>query len=85
MNNGVLFIAREFVAGGAAYLALRHLRYLVSLSPIDFLVTGPVCPTMVAALPPAVTLQQLDLGSALQHDVLCRSEQMECGLKQNGF
>ncbi|MFM7844881.1 MAG: glycosyltransferase [Planctomycetota bacterium] len=61
MSNFILFMAREFTVGGAAYLALRHLRHIAASQTIDFLVSGAVCPTMAAALPPTVALEQLDL------------------------
>lgn len=59
----ILFIAREFMEGGAAYLALRYLRRLATGSrQIDLLVTGQVSPRLAAALPAAVRLWRLDLG-----------------------
>ena len=59
----ILFIAREFTEGGAAYLAVRHLRRLASeLRRIDLLVTGPVSPRLAAELPAGVRLWQLELG-----------------------
>ena len=63
MTARILFIAREFTAGGAAYLAVRHLQRLASdARRIDLLVTGPVAPALVGELPAGVTVHRLDVG-----------------------
>ena len=47
----ILFIARELTEGGAAFLALRHLKRLLKISrEIDFLITGPVSAALSAQL-----------------------------------
>lgn len=63
MTTSLLFIAREFTEGGAAYLALRHLERLATPArEIDLVVTGLVSPRMAAALPAGVRVSRLDLG-----------------------
>lgn len=62
MMAQILFIARELTAGGAAYLAVRHLRRLAASRQVDLLVTGPVSPTVVEELPAGVVLHRLDVG-----------------------
>lgn len=59
MTDRILFMARELTAGGAAYLAVRHLRRLAPSRRVDLLVTGPVSPTMTADLPAGVVLHRL--------------------------
>lgn len=59
MSHRILVIAREFTEGGAAYLALRHLRRMAASRQIDVLVTGPVSETLAAELPQGVTLTRL--------------------------
>jgi glycosyltransferase involved in cell wall biosynthesis len=62
MTERILLVAREFVEGGAAYLAVRHLQRLaVAGREIDLLVTGPVSPRMTAQLPAEVRWSRLDL------------------------
>ncbi len=58
----ILFIAWEFTPGGAALLALRHIRRLVSIYDIDFLVTGPADERMLSRLPAEVGLFRLQMG-----------------------
>lgn len=59
MSERILFVAREFTEGGAAYLALRHIRQMADSRQIDLLVTGAVSEGMTRALPAGVTLARL--------------------------
>lgn len=61
MQKSILFIAREFTDGGAAYLALRHMQHAADSHRIVMLVTGPIDAAVVARLPSSVTLTQLEL------------------------
>jgi len=56
----ILFLAREFTKGGAAFLALRHIRRLQSRYDIDFLVTGPCDDEMIGLLPEGIELFRLN-------------------------
>jgi glycosyltransferase involved in cell wall biosynthesis len=64
MSHRILVVAKEFTEGGAAYLALRHIRQLADAHAIDLLVTGPVSEPLAAELPEGVTLSRV----ALDHD-----------------
>ncbi len=47
----ILFIARELTEGGAAFLAIRHLKRLIRTTrKIDFLITGPVSDVLIGQL-----------------------------------
>ena len=60
----ILWIAREFGEGGAAYLALRHLRRLAGPArAIDLLVTGPVSAALAGQLPAGVALHRLEVAA----------------------
>jgi glycosyltransferase involved in cell wall biosynthesis len=56
----ILFLVREFTLGGASYLALRHMRRLVSRYEIDLLVTGPHEEAMLKQLPDRVSVFKLE-------------------------
>ena len=58
----ILFIAWEFTLGGAALLALRHMRRLISFYEIDFLITGPADERMLSRLPAEVGIFRLEMG-----------------------
>lgn len=55
-RHRILFLAQEFVAGGAAFLALRHMQRLVPDYDIDLLVTGPYANGMLRQLPQQVSI-----------------------------
>jgi glycosyltransferase involved in cell wall biosynthesis/GT2 family glycosyltransferase len=55
----ILVVAKEFTEGGAAYLALRHIRRLADSHAIDLLVTGPVSESLAESLPDGVTLARI--------------------------
>ena len=75
MTATILVIAREFTEGGAAYLALRHLRRMAVGRQIDLLVTGPVSPTLAAELPANVTLARLEAEpGAIDQELLATRE-----------
>jgi glycosyltransferase involved in cell wall biosynthesis len=59
----ILFLAQEFVAGGAAFLALRHMQRLASDYDIDLLVTGPCADEVLHQLPQQVSVFTLDAQS----------------------
>lgn len=64
----LLVVAQELVAGGAAYLAVRHIQRLSPHFAIDLVVTGPCDPAMLRRLPAGVQVFQLDgatVGSAV--------------------
>tara|TARA_B110000503_G_scaffold139302_1_gene227415 strand:- start:514 stop:2670 length:2157 start_codon:yes stop_codon:yes gene_type:complete len=51
LSQRVLFIARELTEGGAAFLAIRHLKRLIRADrQIDFLITGPISNALSAEL-----------------------------------
>jgi glycosyltransferase involved in cell wall biosynthesis len=62
-RHRILFLAQEFVAGGAAFLALRHMQRLVPAYDIDLLVTGPCADEMLRQLPQQVSVFTLDAQS----------------------
>ncbi|HWB58246.1 MAG TPA: glycosyltransferase [Chthoniobacteraceae bacterium] len=71
MERGrILFVAREFTGGGAARLALGHIRRLAARYEIDLLVTGVCDEKMVALLPAGVTFFRLD-AYHIQSDAPC--------------
>ena len=61
MGTSILFVAREFTDGGAAYLALRHLRHLAHSHSVDFVVTGATHPGLVQQLPKSVSFAALQI------------------------
>jgi glycosyltransferase involved in cell wall biosynthesis len=77
--NRILFLCHEFTAGGAAYLALRHIKHLTARYEIDLLVTGPFHEAMTQQLPEQVSfysfdlsLQELDLAPRKRADFLLK-------------
>jgi glycosyltransferase involved in cell wall biosynthesis len=56
----ILVLAREFTLGGASYLALRHIRRLLSRYEIELLVTGPHEEAMLSQLPKGVSVFNLE-------------------------
>lgn len=62
-RHRILFLAQEFMAGGAAFLALRHMQRLVPDYDIDLLVTGPCVGEMLRQLPRQVSVFALDAQS----------------------
>ncbi|HVM31555.1 MAG TPA: glycosyltransferase [bacterium] len=58
----ILFIAREFTNGGAAYQAVRLMERLRDRYAIDFLIAGPAEPAMLAMVPPGVSVFELGMG-----------------------
>ena len=68
MNDSILFVAREFTLGGAAWLAVRYLRQWQRLHPsqrLELLITGPVCGEMLAALPANVSVSTIAVPAQL--------------------
>ncbi len=75
MNARILFVAREFTEGGAAYLALRHMRHMAESRSIDLLVTGPVSEGLVGQLPPSVSFARLEVNEeAVKQGLLATRE-----------
>jgi glycosyltransferase involved in cell wall biosynthesis/GT2 family glycosyltransferase len=75
MNARILFVAREFTEGGAAYLAFRHMRRMAESRPIDLLVTGPVSEGLVAQLPAGVSFTKLQVNEeAVKQGLLATRE-----------
>ncbi|MES2935543.1 MAG: glycosyltransferase [Pseudomonadota bacterium] len=64
----ILFLAQEFMLGGAAYLALRHMRRLLPHYEIDLLVTGPCDDEMRHQLPQQISVFTLE-SSSIKSDV----------------
>lgn len=62
----ILFVAQEFIFGGAAWLALRHMRRMLSRYEIDLLVTGRWEEGMLRQLPGGVSVFKLDANSVEQ-------------------
>jgi glycosyltransferase involved in cell wall biosynthesis len=61
-NPTLLFIAWELTRGGAAYMAVRHMRRLISRYDIDLLITGPADSYMLSHLPEGVRVFRLEMG-----------------------
>ena len=59
-SKRILFIAREFTLGGAAYLALRHMQRLILYYEIDLLITGEFDDVMLRQLPDQVNVIKLE-------------------------
>lgn len=62
LRDRLLFVAREFTAGGAAYLLLDYLRRLNPRYGIDLLVTGPCDEETLLCLPGGVSVFKLGTG-----------------------
>ncbi len=56
----ILFLAREFTWGGAAFLAVRHMARLVPHCTVDLLVVGPTEERMLAKVPGDVSVFTID-------------------------
>jgi len=59
----LLVVARELTRGGAAYLALRHVRTLSATYAIDVLVTGPCDEDFLEEFPAGVCVHRIDGGT----------------------
>ena len=71
----VLFVARELTPGGAAYLAVRHLRELEAVRQFDLLVTGPLSPSVVEDIPYSVSVHRLTVNNeAIRRGLLATRE-----------
>jgi glycosyltransferase involved in cell wall biosynthesis len=57
----ILFITQEFTLGGAAYLALRHVKRLIDRYEIDLLVVGFSDQSMLELLPLNVSIYRLEI------------------------
>lgn len=64
----ILFVVREFTAGGAANLALEYMRRLVPRHDIDLLATGACDEKTLGQLPAGTAVFKLDPGTP---EVLC--------------
>jgi glycosyltransferase involved in cell wall biosynthesis len=64
----ILIVAREFTVGGAAYLALRHMRRLRPRYEIDVLITGPCEEEMLSQAPDGVSIFRLGAEGVITAD-----------------
>ena len=74
MPQRILFIARELTEGGAAFLAIRHLKRLIRADrQIDFLITGPISDALIAGLDGvAIQTPGLDINTSLTNPLELR-------------
>ncbi len=58
-SDRVLVIVREFTEGGAAFLALRHMRRLADARQVDLLVCGAYSTSMLSRLPGGIGVERI--------------------------